>query len=148
MLAHGKGADLELTDDSVIIRRRGVLSAMTVGFQGEKKIRIREITAVQLSDAGIFMNGYIHFSFRGGREKIGGIMDAASDENSVIFTKSNAAEIHAFKDAVEARMDAIRAGGGSSVSAADEIEKFAKLRDNGIISEDEFQAKKAKLLGL
>jgi hypothetical protein len=32
------------------------------------------------------------------------------------------------------------------VSAADEIDKLARLRDSGAITEDEFQAQKAKLL--
>ena len=36
----------------------------------------------------------------------------------------------------------------SQDSAADEIKKFAKLRDEGIISEDEFNSKKKELLGL
>ena len=36
----------------------------------------------------------------------------------------------------------------SSMSVADELEKLAKLKASGIISEEEFQAQKAKLLGL
>ena len=36
----------------------------------------------------------------------------------------------------------------SSVSAADEIVKFKKLLDDGIISQEEFDAKKKQLLGL
>ena len=35
-----------------------------------------------------------------------------------------------------------------SPSAADEIAKYASLRDQGILSEDEFIAKKKQLLGL
>ena len=34
----------------------------------------------------------------------------------------------------------------SVVSVADELAKFSDLRDRGIVSEDEFQAKKAELL--
>ena len=33
-------------------------------------------------------------------------------------------------------------------TSADEIKKYAKLRDKGIITEEEFQAKKKKLLDL
>ena len=36
----------------------------------------------------------------------------------------------------------------SNISDADELKKYAELRDQGIITEDEFQAKKKKLLDL
>jgi Short C-terminal domain/Phospholipase_D-nuclease N-terminal len=35
---------------------------------------------------------------------------------------------------------------GSATSSADELEKLARLRSNGTISEEEFQAAKAKIL--
>ena len=38
------------------------------------------------------------------------------------------------------------AGSGGGASTADEIEKLAKLRDDGHISDEEFQAQKAKVL--
>jgi hypothetical protein len=34
------------------------------------------------------------------------------------------------------------------ISEADELAKFAKLRDEGIITEDEFLRKKGQILGL
>lgn len=37
---------------------------------------------------------------------------------------------------------------GAGASAADELEKFAKLREQGVISDEEFDAKKNQLLGL
>src|SRR3982074_1403916 len=40
------------------------------------------------------------------------------------------------------------AGSASVVSAADEIKKLAELRDAGILTEEEFAAKKTQLLGL
>lgn len=39
------------------------------------------------------------------------------------------------------------AGPAPAMGVADELRKLAKLRDDGIISEQEFQAQKAKLLG-
>lgn len=38
--------------------------------------------------------------------------------------------------------------GGSSVSSADELKKFKELLDSGVISQEEFDAKKKQLLGL
>lgn len=39
-------------------------------------------------------------------------------------------------------------GTGASVNAADEIRKFSELHDAGILTDDEFTAKKKQLLGL
>ena len=39
------------------------------------------------------------------------------------------------------------AEGATAPSTADELAKFAKLRDDGILSDEEFEAKKAQLLG-
>lgn len=40
----------------------------------------------------------------------------------------------------------VRQVAGGSVSAADEIEKLASLRDRGVLTDDEFAAQKARLL--
>jgi len=42
--------------------------------------------------------------------------------------------------------EAAGTGGGSGSGAADEIARLADLRDRGVLSEDEFQAAKAKAL--
>jgi len=45
-------------------------------------------------------------------------------------------------------MDAyVRETAGSSVSSADEIAKLAQLKDQGVLTDAEFNAQKAKLLG-
>ena len=36
----------------------------------------------------------------------------------------------------------------TSASSADELKKYAELKDQGVISEEEFQAKKKQILGL
>ena len=46
----------------------------------------------------------------------------------------------------EATQQYIREAAGST-STADELTKLAKLRDDGTLTEDEYQAQKAKLLG-
>lgn len=46
----------------------------------------------------------------------------------------------------ERRMVALNTGGAQPGSTADELTKLAELRDSGVLSEDEFQAQKARLL--
>tara|TARA_Y100001968_G_scaffold189834_1_gene173993 strand:- start:409 stop:558 length:150 start_codon:yes stop_codon:yes gene_type:complete len=36
----------------------------------------------------------------------------------------------------------------TTISNADELKKYAELKDQGIITEEEFQAKKIQILGL
>jgi hypothetical protein len=47
----------------------------------------------------------------------------------------------------EAARQYIQSVSGSSKSAADEIARLAELRDKGVLTEEEFQAAKAKALG-
>ncbi len=49
-------------------------------------------------------------------------------------------------DAQNAQRDYIQSVAGGGSSSADEIEKLASLRDSGHITNEEFQAQKAKLL--
>ena len=49
--------------------------------------------------------------------------------------------------AVQEAKPADQAGTGGTVSVADEIKKFADLKEQGIITEDEFATKKKELLG-
>ncbi len=46
----------------------------------------------------------------------------------------------------QAQRDYIRSVAGTSSSTADELGKLAALRDQGVISEHEFDTQKAKLL--
>jgi hypothetical protein len=51
------------------------------------------------------------------------------------------------RQAQEAQQDYIRSVAGSSGSgAADELTKLAQLKDRGVITDEEFQSQKAKLL--
>ncbi|MGI6030792.1 MAG: SHOCT domain-containing protein [Eubacteriales bacterium] len=40
------------------------------------------------------------------------------------------------------------AGGSQTISSADELKKFKELLDSGVITQEEFEAKKKQLLGL
>jgi hypothetical protein len=152
VIFRGQGADIEVESDYLTITRRGVLSALTVGFQGSKKIYIGDITAVQFKDAGLILNGYIHFSFMGGQEVRGGILDHVNDENTVVFRQGHSTSMRELKLMVEQRIAELRSAqrqnNVAAPSPADELAKFAQLRDQGVITAAEFEAKKKQLLGL
>ncbi len=53
----------------------------------------------------------------------------------------------AMLDAKETQRHYIQSIAGTSTSIAEELSKLAELKDNGVITETEFLAQKAKLLG-
>ena len=53
-----------------------------------------------------------------------------------------------FINAVKLKANESNNAGVSAVSDADELKKFAELRDQGVISQEEFEVKKKQILGL
>ena len=75
-----------VTKNLLVIRRKGLGSFLTQGLKGEKRISYSSIRSVQFKEAG-FTTGYIQFGIAGGIENRGGVWDATTDENTVLFTK-------------------------------------------------------------
>src|SRR5665213_2914971 len=126
--------ELELTDRSVIIRKRGAANAMASGINGDREIAIRTITAIQLKLGG-FMPGYILFGYAGSKPFYGGLVEATQDPDAFIFNKTSNTEITAFKKKLDELMSASAAGGQSTTanSLGDELSKLAKLRSDGAL---------------
>lgn len=147
MEAAGSNGRIYIDGGNVIISRKGtgLLTAMNLGLQGDKVIPIRQITAVELKDAG-FTTGYLRLSING-RDPVGGVMEAVKDENCVLFASKHSSAFKSFRDQLQALINAPLAPTPAAPSLADELGKLAILRDQGILSNDEFNAQKAKLLG-
>lgn len=149
----GVYGSIELIGNKIIIRRKGLMSKLAHGIKGDKEILIRTISSIQFKEAGI-LNGYIQFSFSGGKENTGGILDAGKDENTLFFTKKQQPAFEKLKSIIEEKIEALNNNNNTQtqqaplVNVADEIKKLAELRDNGILTEEEFTAKKKQLLGI
>ncbi len=148
MLATGINGRIEVIGDRIKISRKGIGSFFTHGLQGEKEILISQISAIQVKPASMLTNGYLQFGFLGSQESKGGIFQAAQDENTVMFKKSQQPEFEAIKGEIERIRSAGQSDKTAAFSAADEIKKLAALRDEGVITTAEFDAKKRQLLGL
>lgn len=133
-----------LTDTGVIIKRSFLGGGL---LRGDKTIPYSSIVAVQLKKAGLAA-GYIQLTLVGGSEAKGDLFEAVSDENSICFHAFNNKnqKFAEAKELIEKRIGQPK--GTAANSNAHELEKFADLRDKGIITEAEFQAKKKALLGL
>ncbi|WP_406227410.1 DUF4429 domain-containing protein [Streptomyces anthocyanicus] len=149
----GHNGQIVFDGQYVTITRKGILGRMSVG-KGEKRIHISQISSVQWKPAGPFVNGFIAFSAAGGNErrsKFGSqTSSAVHDENSVLFTTRQKAAFEELRKHVEAAIAAHHTGNPTAVpsaSVADEISKLAALRDQGAITEAEFQQQKQRLIG-
>ena len=122
------------------------MGRLVVG-KGEKRIPVRHVTAVQLKPAGGLVNGFIQFSLGGGNERRSTFgwqtMDAVGDENSVVFTRKQQPAFDVLRAAMEAAMALASA---PTVDPMDQLRKLAELRDAGVVTEAEFEAKKTELL--
>jgi hypothetical protein len=146
--AKGTNGTVKFDGTFVTIARTGAFARMTIG-KGEKRIPLASITSVQWKPPGAIVNGYIAFSVPGGNEKQSSFgaatSDAGKDENAVIVNKKQAAEFLPLREAVEEAL-AARSGGQATPDVTDQLRKLADLRDAGIVTAEEFEAKKADLL--
>jgi hypothetical protein len=146
----GYTGQLAIRGDKIIITRKGFGGFLSRGpMSGDKEVPIKNITAIQFRKAGMLSNGFIQFSILGEVGHKGGVLTKVNDENTVFFTKRQSSEFSKAKEEIEKLMEQAKNSSPieSKFSSADELAKFAKLRDDGIISEEEFNQKKNELLG-
>src|SRR3954470_14279401 len=94
LVLEGKqGKMLTVSGDTIRIQKTGFLTG-----KREKTILIRNVTSVEVKKPGGFA-GFIQFSIAGGKARdgsytlSGGAMEAAQDENSVLFVGNDKYEI-------------------------------------------------------
>ena len=142
----GANGQIELWENKVIIKREGFVSFLTQGLRGNKEILISQISSIQFKNPGTFTNGFIQFSYLGGLEHKEGLLDATQDENTVFFKYFQWQDFKTLKEMIEDKINEFaRKGKGSDLG---DLEKLAELRDKGIITEEEFNAKKKQILGI
>jgi pyruvoyl-dependent arginine decarboxylase (PvlArgDC) len=116
-------------------------------FKGEKEIAFAMMSSIQYKPASKMILGYIQF-------EVPGVATGNNfgSENSWTFDESLngiAKEVADYckKQVVEAHKPKV-AQVVQQTSAADELLKYKQLLDAGVITQEEFDAKKKELLGL
>lgn len=143
------GGELHVYDDRVSITPKGIIGFLSKGLKGTKTIPFYSITAIQFKQAGL-MKGYLQFTIPGGNESHGGAFAAVSDENTFVFDEANNNKAVVIKNFIEARIKEIRTSQSvkpAAVSLGDELTKLAALKTQGLLSDEEFQAAKKRLIG-
>lgn len=132
------------------------ISRLTIG-KGAKRIPVTSITGVQLKQAGAIVNGFIQFTVPGGNERRSAFgqqtVNAAQDENSVVFIKADEPAFLQLRDLIEAaQLELTRPDSNASATQQQspdimgQLQQLGELKDAGILTEQEFASKKAELL--
>lgn len=135
----------------VTINRQGIFDPN----RGEIKVPYSSITAIKLSTFPCSLN----IKTTSGRDLNGGaaltyggvtVAEQTPDDTDIQFDSDQLTEMTALRDFIQRKLDDLQKGSKqtASLDPADEILKFKKLADQGIITQDEFEAKKKQLLGL
>lgn len=159
LTAKGRSGQISFDGKTVTITHEGLLAKTMHGFgSGSKSIPISSIGAVQFKPATSLTFGYIQLSVSGELAKgfhagsLSGVArnkDISKDENSVLFAKNVTKDFEKIAEAIRA---AVSSGGARDETSpvadpVEQIQKLAELRDAGYITQEEFDAKKAEILG-
>ena len=153
---------LEVYEDKIAITPKGIMGLLNKGIigSGTKEIPYTSIVAVKFKEAGVF-NGHIQFIIPGGSESKGGIFATtkiansmrSSDENTFMYAFDLLGKNNAMAREIKNYIDgALRKARSPQTSVpvtnlSDELQNLARLKEQGILSEEEFQAAKRKLIG-
>ena len=154
-LVNSSGKILDVYDNKVVFTTTQststVVTALVFGgstTQGEKTIYFKDAIGVQYKPATV-TDGYIQVeTSAAGRSA----SSAYGGENSIQFGGTRNADAEIIASFIRTKIEEIKNApvGGSvqQLSPAEELKKFKELFDLGVISQEEFDAKKKQLLGL
>jgi len=147
---------LTLYEKKVVIIHSGAGSKVT-GIAGEHSFMIKDIVGIEVNKGGTMgSRGSIFFNHKG-LQSMGSTdshlgMDSlkkAGSKNAVLFKSKDYSSFKLFQEKVEELMGEVGTSSSTivnEVSIPDEIKKLSDLKDQGILTEEEFQTKKTDLL--
>lgn len=141
-------------DHCVLVAVKNTRALMTGNIlNGNKEFYYSDLTSIQFKPATKMINGYIQFEYPGSHSGKG--PDNFISENSFAFMLAKISN-EEISEAVRFIKQKIRTAKVpqqqnivmNPISEADEIEKFKNLLDKGVITQEEFEAKKKQIFGL
>lgn len=135
----GVDMSIDVYNDKVEIKPKKNLLGF-LGGQGSETILIRNISSVEVRECSFINGGHLMISVNGNSLKenkieFGGFGDRKSMNESANSIKNFLIEKMNEKNQSK-----------SELSTSDELQKLSKLKDDGILSEEEFKKAKGKLL--
>ena len=150
----GEFCDMDVYDDHATLKgKKGINGVLrgTLG-NGEKDYYYCDLVSVQYKKRGLLTTGFIKFEMAGAAAYKG--WQRGADNSFIIslgYVKNEDAEEaynYIMKRFREFKEEKNKQHENSSISSADELKKYKELLDTGIITQEEFDAKKKQLLGL
>lgn len=137
-----------LEDDKITIKRKGFMALMNHGLKGEKTIMLNSISGIQYKASGIAA-GYLQIVVIGSYESKRGLQDALKDENTIGFAggeyNKQALEIKSFLETYIANKNQTNYTVKES-DKYDQLSKIKKLLNDGVLTQEEFEEEKRKIL--
>ena len=146
--AKGRNGSVELYQDRVVIKKK--FSGLTALLKGGKEIPIKNIKNIKYKTATALTWGFIQFATRQNSRKLskGSLLASPMDDYSVNFSRKQQPQF----DRLKSEIKDVQSGGKqqkiNQYSEADEIKKLANLKEQGIITQEEFEKKKKQILGI
>ncbi|UNC92038.1 SHOCT domain-containing protein [Candidatus Contubernalis alkaliaceticus] len=152
------GQVMYIYEDKIELTQKGAAGFITQGLKGSKTFYYSDISSVQFKNCG-WTNGFFEFSFAGGIDKPGGVWSGMNNDNRYVFGKPTiwaakklAAEMEPINKFIQNKLREFKNNNRQQIvqqsSNADEILKYKNLLEQGIITQEEFDAKKKQLLGI
>ena len=156
------GSELAVYDDYITLSHVRTTSGITDyvfkrlegGNNGLKRVKITDITSIQHKEPTKNIVGFVQFAYPGSVESRGGAATAINDENAIPYYIERVPEMREIVDFIENAREKGRNKPletvviNQGVSAADELKKYKDLLDAGVITQEEFDAKKKQLMGM
>lgn len=158
----GTNGTITAYEDKAVINRGSLSGFMAQGgFVGDKIYYYSDIASIEFKKANFMSNGYIKFILKGTTTKqakvglLGTSMGTYQDENTVTFRAiqkdipGKSEELyHILRDRLEKSKFANTTPTVfvNQNSKMDELKKLAELKNEGVLTEEEFQNEKKKLL--
>lgn len=148
-----RGRHIDVYEDKVVLTVKAGIGSFLTGnlSDGEKTIYYVDCIGVQFKKSG-FQLGYLQF------ETAGGIMNNKDsnffNENTFTWdtTKQSNETMEKVANYCKKMVDEYKSGkrnqSSAQISPAEELKKFKELLDTGVLSQEEFDAKKKQILGL
>lgn len=147
-----RGRHLDVYGDRIVISIKPGIGSLLTGnaSDGEKTIYYRDAVGVQFKKSGI-MIGYLQIETAS--SQMNNQNSNLYSENSFTFDTSKVSnqKMEEVADYVKQRVAEIKNAASTpvaTISPADELKKFKELLDMGVISQEEFDAKKKQILDL
>lgn len=150
------GLTLSVYEDCVSITPKGFLGFASKGMAGERKIFYKDISSVQFKPSTKLLSGFIEFYFAGHntQKQGGGLFAGTNNDNRFTFHNKFLPDMVKINDYIQEKINNPTQTQNTTTTqsqdnnAIEQIKQLKQLLDEGIITQEEFDAKKKQLLGL